>query len=119
MILNPFIYIPFAYLLMLLSNNLYFFQFNWKFSDHHKANQEMDYSDYNIIWIGIYQLFRGIYYFTLIGLNIFYIKTIPNIFFYLFLVEFIRPLFRNHWWFFLVNLFGIISILLVAFLINI
>jgi hypothetical protein len=74
----------------------------------------MDYSEYNPIGIGFYQLFRGLYYFVLLGLSIWNIKTFPNIFLALFLTEFLRHLIRKPWWFLLVNLFGLISILIYA-----
>ena len=99
--MNPLIIIPLAYFMMLITNNLYFFQFNWNFIDRHRSNEVVPY-DY--FWIGVYQLFRGLYYFTLLGLNIWYCSTIPNVFFFLFLSEFFRHLIRKSWWFFIVNL---------------
>jgi hypothetical protein len=106
--------LPITYLLMLITNNYYFFLFNWKFSDAYRNKQTIDYSGYNQIGIGFYQLFRGLYYFVLLGLCIWNIKEFPNIFFALFLTEFLRNLIRKPWWFLLVNLFGFISILIYA-----
>jgi hypothetical protein len=109
--MNALIFIPIAYLMMLITNNKYFFQFNWNFSDSIKNKTKMDYSDYNLIWIAIYQLFRSLYYFALIGLSIWNIKIFPNIFFILFIVEFLKHFFRNRWWFLLTHLTGLIYIL--------
>jgi len=110
--MNSLIFIPIAYLMMLITNNQYFFEFNWNFSDSIKNQTKMDYSEYNLIWISIYQLFRSLYYFTLIGLSIWNIKTFPNVFLILFSIEFFKHFFRNPWWFLFIHLTGIIYLLL-------
>jgi len=110
--MNSLIFIPIAYLMMLITNNHFFFRFNWKFSDSVKNQTEMDYSDYDLTWISIYQLFRSLYYFTLIGLSICNIKTFPNVFLILFMVEFLKHFFRNRWWFLFIHLTGLIYLLL-------
>lgn len=110
--MNPLYLIPTAWLMMLVTNNDYFFEFNYDFSDKYKKGETIV---YNSIWLGVYQLFRSLYFFTLIGLSAWNIRTFPNIFLILFLTEYFRHLVRHRYWFLTVNLTSLFYLLYYIF----
>jgi len=81
------IYLLIAYYMMLITNNSYFHNFHTDFRNGIKKGVIII---YNSTWLGLYQVFRGLYYFSLLFLSILYFKTQPNIFGILFLSEFIK-----------------------------
>jgi hypothetical protein len=111
--MNLILCIPLAYLLMLITNNSYFFEFNFEF---HRKFLNKEKIVYDSVWLGVYQLFRGLYYFTILGLSVWNIKTFPNTCLILFAAEFFRPIIRHRLWFLIINLSAFSYLIYTIFL---
>ena len=86
---------------MLITNNTYFFNFNNDFKLKSKNNTIVIYDS---LWIGLYLIFRGLYYFSLLFLTIFTIRTAPNIITILFGVEIVKSYINNKHFILIVNI---------------
>jgi len=98
--------------MMLISNNSYFYEINLDFKLRYKKEDVIHHSTL----IGIYQLFRGLYFFILMFLVALNYKTLPNVYLYLFIGEIIRNSVKNKYLFFSINL--IMLLYLLALLVN-
>ena len=94
--------------LMLISNNTYFYELDLNFIQTKKLGEK---PIYNSFWIGIYLIFKGVYYLFILSTSLFNFNIFPNTFLILLILEIIKNLYNNKHINIIINIFTIIFLL--------